>query len=199
MKKIIAVISVFFLAACEQKQGQDVYKANELGVSRAVEYGTIIDVREVEIAAEKGPSTLIGAGVGGGSGSYVGGGSGQTWATVGGAVAGAIIGSAIENELGKSKGYEYTIEMRDGDIKTIVLPEREGDRVFKSGDKVRMESCDTGDHYRKCYAEQKNRQYQRLQLVSKFPSVTKNKTKKKKVIEVEVDNVDPNNVDIKGQ
>jgi len=179
MKKLITIAAVLFLAGCVQKPGQDVYKAGEVGVSRAVEFGTVLNVREVQIAADnKGTGALIGGATGAGAGSYVGDGSGQVWAAVGGAIAGAVIGNAIEEGMGDSTGYEYTLEMRNGDMKTIVQPRIEGDRVFKPGDKVRMETCDAGEHFKKCYPDIKNRHYQRLLLVDKFPARTV-KTKKK--------------------
>lgn len=171
--------SFIALSGCVQKPGQDVYKAGEVGVSRAVEFGTVLNVREVEIAADnKGTGMLLGAGAGGGSGSYVGGGSGQTWTTVGGAVAGAVIGNMIEEELGASDGYEYTLEMRDGDVKTIVQEKIEGEKIFKPGDKVMLQYCDAGDHNKKC-VEGGTKHYQRLLPVSKFPSAPA-KVKKKK-------------------
>jgi outer membrane lipoprotein SlyB len=189
MNKIIAVLAVTLLTACVQKPGQDVYKAGEVGVSRAVEYGTVLEVRDVVIAADnKGAGTLLGAGAGAGGGSYVGNGSGSGWAMAGGAIAGAVIGNAIQEEIGKSSGYEYTLKTLDGDIKTIVQPHIEGDKVFKPGDKVRMETCDAGEHFKKCYPETKNRQYQRLLPVDKFPTMAaKTKKKNKIVLEVEAE------------
>jgi outer membrane lipoprotein SlyB len=169
---LLIAATALLLSACVQKPGQDVYKAGEVGKSRAMEFGTVLNVREVEIAADnKGLGMLGGAGVGGGAASYMGGGSGQTWAAVGGAVAGAVIGNMIEEELGKSSGYEYTLEMLDGDVKTIVQEKREGERVFKAGDKVMLQYCDGGsDHTHKC---KPGSEYQRLLPVQKFPSKSK--------------------------
>ncbi len=179
MKKYVAIAAILLLAACVQKPGQDVYKAGEVGVSRAVEFGTVLNVREVEIAADnQGGGALLGAGVGGGGGSYAGGGSGSTWAAAGGAIAGALIGNAIQEEVGKSVGYEYTLEMLNGDIKMIVLEKVEGEKMFKSGDKVMLQQCDTGDYNKKCSPEAKNQKYQRLLPVDKFPSKKANSKKK---------------------
>jgi outer membrane lipoprotein SlyB len=186
MKKYCIVIAaVLSLAGCKQKPGQDVYKAGEVGVSRAVEFGTVLNVREVKVAADNhNEGALLGAGVGAGSGSYVGNGSGSGWAMAGGAIAGALIGNAIQEEAGADVGYEYTLEMRNGDVKTIVQTKLEGEKAFKPGDKVMLQTCDAGDNYRKCNPDSQNRQYQRLLPVSKFPSAHA-KTKKKKTVEVE--------------
>lgn len=186
MKKIlIALALVCGLSACVAKQGQDVYKPGEVGVSRAVEFGTVIGVRQVKIAADnKGTGALLGGGTGAGLGSYGGDGSGSAWAAVGGAIAGAVIGNAIEEEVGSSEGYEYTLEMRDGDIKTIVQEAIEGDRVFKAGDKVMLQYCDAGKHNSKCKPEKwKSKDFQRLLPVDKFPAkskTTKSKSKRSK-------------------
>jgi outer membrane lipoprotein SlyB len=185
MKKYSAIAIILLLAACVQKPGQDVYKAGEVGASKSIEFGTVLNVREVKIAADnKGTGALLGAGAGAGGGSYGGGGSGSAWAAAGGAIAGALIGNAIEENVGASEGYEYTLEMRNGDVKAIVLEKVEGEKPFKPGDKVMLQSCDAGDNYKKCNPDAKNRQYQRLLPVSKFPS-TPAKTKKKKKTEHE--------------
>jgi outer membrane lipoprotein SlyB len=178
MKKLFVLSVICLLTACTQKPGQDVYKVGEVGKSRAVEFGTVLNVREVTIAADnKGMGTLIGAGAGGGGASYVGDGSGSVWAAAGGAIAGAVIGSMIEEELGKNVGYEYTIEIRNGDVKMIVQEKIEGDKVFKAGDKVMLQYCDAGnEHVKRCAA---GSEYQRLLPVQKFPSKTKKSTTKK--------------------
>lgn len=180
MNKTTMLMAILLLAGCAQKPGQDVYKAGEVGVSRAVEFGTVIGVREVKIAADnQGTGALLGAGTGAGAASYAGDGTGKVWAVAAGAIAGAVIGNAIEEEAGASQGYEYTLEMQNGDIKTIVQEKIEGDKVFKAGDKVRMETCDAGDHFRKCYPDAQNRQHQRLLPVDRFPSKAKSKTAQK--------------------
>ena len=177
--QFILCVSLFSLFACAPKQGQDIYRAGEVGVSRAIEFGTVLNVRDVTIAAEnRGNGALLGAGVGGGSSGYVGDGSGQTWAVVGGAIAGAVIGNMIEENLGEKNGYEYTLEMLDGDVKTIVQEKVEGEKVFKPGDKVMLQYCDAGEHNKKCTPDGKNVQYQRLLPVSKFPSKKAAKAKR---------------------
>lgn len=172
---IVAIAGVLALSAC-QKAGQNTYKASEIGVSRAVEFGTVLAVREVDIKGQNsGAGLLVGAGAGAGGGSYVGGGSGKSWATAGAALAGALIGHAIEQEMQNSTGYEYVLEMRTGDTKTIVQEKIEGDPVFKAGDKVMLQYCDAGDYQKKCGT---GSDFQRLLPVDKFPSAGKKKHKK---------------------
>ncbi len=157
------------LTGCAPKQGQNVYKEGEIGVSRALEYGTVRAVREVQIQAKNsGAGTLLGAGVGAGSGSYVGGGSGNTWATAGAAVAGAVIGTVAERAINDRTGLEYTVRMQSGETKTIVQ-ELDGE-ALKVGQKVSLQYCDRGEHARACSDGQ---QYQRLQAVDSLPPYTK--------------------------
>jgi outer membrane lipoprotein SlyB len=168
--------ALLLLSACAPKQGQNVYKEGEVGVSMAAEYGTVRSAREVQIDAKNtGIGTLGGAAVGAGAGSYVGSGSGNTWATAGAAVAGAVIGTVIESQLNDRKGMEYTVAMQNGETKIIVQEIHEGDEIFRRGQKVMMQYCDGGnDHNKKCAS---GSSYQRLYPVDSFPAYTKKKRK----------------------
>ena len=174
-------VFVLALSACD-KPGQNVYKSSELGISRAIEYGTVIDVQDVKIIADNdqsgapnGIGTLAGAGVGLGGASYIGNGTGNVWADVGGAAVGAVAGHYIEQELRNSTGYQYMLTMRSGDTKTITLEKKDGDIVFKPGDKVMLQYCDL-EYNRKCKAGEL---LQRLIKVDKFPPKPQHKTKRK--------------------
>lgn len=177
MRQLTAILSsLLLLAGCAAKPGQNVYKEGELGVSRAIEYGTIVGVSEVEVEPKNtGIGTLAGAGVGAGAGSYVGGGSGNAWATAGAAVAGAVIGTIAERELNRTTGYKYTIRMQNGETKSIVERTDEGNQVFAKGQKVSIEYCDGGNEYnRRCAS---GATFQRLEAVDSFPPYTKTKRK----------------------
>ncbi len=169
-KYIFSIALVLVLSACVKKPDNKHYDANEVGASRAIEFGTVLSVREVEISAKKEESTiggLLGAGVGAGGGSYVGKGSGSGWATAGGAVAGAVIGSLIADEIMSSKGNEYVLYMRNGDTKTIVQEQKKENPVFKPGDKVMLQYCDAGnEHVKRCPS---GANFQRLFPVDAFP------------------------------
>jgi outer membrane lipoprotein SlyB len=189
MKKIVALSSLIlsvFLAGCQQSQGYNQYEAGEMGMSRSVEFATILNIRPVEVfRKERGVGALAGAAAGGGAGSYMGSGSGQTWATVGGVVAGAVVGDMVEQEMNRRDGLEYVLEMRDGDVKTIALEKNDDEPVLKVGDKVMLQSCDAGDHYKRCKSGD---QFQRLIPVERFPSdahKAKKKSKKKRAAPME--------------
>lgn len=169
MKHIVLALGICAIAltGCKERQGQNTYNASEVGVSRAVEFGTILNVREVQITGENsGTGTLLGAGIGAGGGSYVGNGSGQAWATAGAAILGAVAGHYAEQELNDRKALEYVVNLQSGETKTIVQEIKEGEAVFKPGDNVMVQYCDAGQNSRKC-ADGKD--YQRLLPVAKLP------------------------------
>lgn len=177
MRATVALTLSLLLAvtACAPKAGQNVYKEGEIGKSRAVEFGTVLNKREIEIIGkDSGIGTLGGAGVGAGAGSYVGGGSGNAWATAGAAVAGAVMGTLAERELNKRVGYEYIVNMQDGETKTITQEQHEGDAVIKVGQHVMLQYCDRGDQGRQCT---EGSDYQRLMPVEKLPVYAKKKRK----------------------
>ncbi len=183
MNRFVAAIAcLMLLAGCKDRPGQNMYGAGEVGVSRAVEFGTILNVREVDIHGENtGTGMLAGAAAGAGGGSYIGKNDGNAWATVGAAVIGAVAGHYAEQAINDRKGYEYVVQLQSGEAKTIVQEQHEKDVVFKEGDHVMVQYCDTGSKGRKC---EDGKQYQRLLPVKKLPPYAK---RKKRSVNVEVD------------
>lgn len=51
-------------------------------------------------------------------------------------IIGALIGSAIENEIANEQGYQYIIRTNKGKTKTITPNQASDDVVFKAGDRV---------------------------------------------------------------
>ena len=86
MRKLITLLvaaglsAMLLLGGCAPKVGGSDYKASDSGTMQNVNYGTVVDVRVVEINDDRGVNqTLgtVGGGVAGGVlGSLVGGGSG---------------------------------------------------------------------------------------------------------------------------
>ena len=159
---------MFCLSACADKQSQSNYRSDEIGVSYAIEYGTVVSAHDITItdSGNQSTGTLLGAGTGAGAGSYVGDNSGNAWAVAGGALLGAVIGHEIERSLSNREGYEYTLTMQSGDTKVIAFEKIEGEKPFSPGDKVMLQYCDAGKHYKKCSS---GKQFQRLTAVDAFP------------------------------
>lgn len=141
MKKAMSALSVvLLLCGCAKQDGLSQYNYNDVGQSTLVEFGTIVNAREVGITGQNsGAGALVGAGVGAGAGSYAGGGSGTAWAMVGGALAGAAIGAIAEQSAADSKGMEYTVTKENGQTITVVQNMNKEDRILQSGERVMVQ------------------------------------------------------------
>jgi len=132
---ITAVLLTVVMAGCTPKSmSGDVYSRERAQKVQTVEYGEVVEVRQVLIEGTKSGLGGVGGGaLGGALGSGVGRGAGTTIAVVGGVIAGAVAGSAVEEAATKQPGVEVTVRMDTG--KTIALvqgvdpPVRAGDRV----------------------------------------------------------------------
>ena len=86
-----------------------------------VEFGTILEIKPVTIAGEKGfLGGLGGALVGAIAGSTIGGGKGKDLATVAGGIGGAVAGSKIQEKATEEQGVQLIVELKSGKIVSIV-------------------------------------------------------------------------------
>jgi len=118
MKKLLTIVfciaTISSVASCSRNlSANNVVSTDEAGI---VTEGTILSVRVVQISEndklEGNGMGLLGGGIVGGlAGSGIGKGSGQGVATAGAAIAGAALGAAIQQELGKSDGFEYIVKL----------------------------------------------------------------------------------------
>ncbi len=84
----------------------DVYTASEANQVQNVSYGTIVNVRPVQIQGGDDSNVIgaIGGAVPGGfRGNTVGGGTGRSLATAAGAVAGGVAGQGVQRAMNKKK------------------------------------------------------------------------------------------------
>lgn len=110
----LAAICAVTLGACARNMDSNVYTSSSAS-GKAIE-GVIVSarpvtIRENERLQDNALGGLAGGVAGGVVGSTIGKGSGNTLATVGGALAGAVAGAAVQQQLGKSQGYEYVIRV----------------------------------------------------------------------------------------
>lgn len=119
-----------------------VYSANQAKEARAINYGTIVSVRDVKIQAENaGVIGTVGGGVLGGiTGSTIGGGRGQDVATAIGAIAGAIIGNTVEEKATQVSSLEMVIRKDDGQEIVVIQKKEDG---FVPGRRVRIVGSST--------------------------------------------------------
>jgi outer membrane lipoprotein SlyB len=136
----LALLAALVLPGC-QRSGQNTYSASEVGYARAVDFGTVVAVREVAI---KGEQTGIGAAVGGAAGGVAGAafghGIGNVASTLGGVLLGGLAGAGAEQAIGDRTGLEYTVTMQNGSTIQVVQNRNEGDRVLQPGERVMVQA-----------------------------------------------------------
>lgn len=121
---VIGLVALTGLAACVSPYGGSTYDYRETGRVNYVDFGTVENVRRVQIRGEhSGVGTVTGAVIGGAIGSEIGeGDSARVVGIIGGALLGGAIGTAIEEDASRMNGYEYTIKRQDGMTFTVVQP-----------------------------------------------------------------------------
>ncbi|MDO4625818.1 MAG: glycine zipper 2TM domain-containing protein [Pasteurellaceae bacterium] len=142
MKKItlaLAIIVSLGVTGCANTDiySGDVYTGAQAKEARSISYGTIVSTRAVKIQADnQGVIGSVGGGaLGGIAGSAIGGGTGQAIATAIGAIAGAVVGSTIEEKASQVNALELVIKKDDG--KEIVVVQKY-DASFVKGARVRI-------------------------------------------------------------
>ena len=141
MKNILIpllLVSATGLAGCASNLSGESYSRSEARTLQQVDYGTIEQLRPVQI---EGTKTPIGAGAGaiagGVAGSGVGSGKGRSVMAVIGAVAGGLAGAAVEEGVTRTQGVEITVNMNSGKSVAIVQKLSPNER-FHVGDRVRV-------------------------------------------------------------
>ena len=138
MQKIIVILSIlFFLNACmPTSRSGAVYSREQARQAHQVEVGIVEAVRSVQLEGRQTPMGGVGGAVVGGiAGSSVGGGRGSAIATTLGAIAGGLLGSAIEEGATRKDALEITVRLNSGRSVAVV---QEADVLFKVGERVRV-------------------------------------------------------------
>lgn len=111
MKKIVLALS-FFLVGCVPNASNMQYSSSDLASAAPSVEGVVVSKRPIQVAGtSSGVGTVAGALAGTAAASNVGGGRGQTIAMVGGALLGAMAGSAAEERMTKQKAFEYIVRI----------------------------------------------------------------------------------------
>lgn len=127
--KILALACVTLtslsLVGCGRQISPNVYSDSSVGETSSTFRGIVIAKRQVEVAGadklqENTAGALIGGATGAVAGSAIGGGRGNVAATVLGGLGGAVAGAYAQKALESQQGFEYTIELHNGDMKTVV-------------------------------------------------------------------------------
>ena len=99
--------------------------------------GVVVSVKEIEQEGKGSGLGVIAGGVAGGlAGNQVGNGSGRDVATLVGIVGGAIAGNKIEEKVKKTKVYDVTVKMENGEEQVLRYNTAPG---VMAGDKIKIE------------------------------------------------------------
>lgn len=149
---VTSLLALFLAGGCAHKS-QNTYSYDEMGKSSAVSFGTVVNVRSIDITGQNtGIGALGGATAGAIGGSQIGHGAGNAGAIVGLAVAGAAVGAIAEQAMADRKGVEYTITLETGVTLTIPQETPEGERIMQPGERVIVQN--TGGYQRVLPASQ---------------------------------------------
>ena len=153
--KILAIaITAALLAGCaslppgmtgQYPNSADTYTPGQSQQVQQVRLGTVLSVRDVQIAAtgtQTGTGSVLGAVVGGLLGHSVGGGNGKTLATVAGAIGGGIGGNLIASHAYTQPGLEVTVRLDDGRIIDVT---QAADVAITPGERVQLISTYYGE------------------------------------------------------
>ena len=132
-----AVVVTALVAGCAGPSNSgSVYSSAQTMNEQSVRMGTVESVRNVTIAnPESGVGTMAGAALGGLGGSQVGNGNGSAAVGIIGAVAGGIIGNRVENQVNNRPGFEITVRLENGELRSIT---QAADEMFRPGERVRL-------------------------------------------------------------
>jgi len=137
----VSVLMLASLTGCANLDGQNRYSVSDVGHSTAMEFGTVIAVREVEVTGENsGTGKVLGAGVGALAGSN------DPVTMIAGAIIGGVAGHFAEQAVADNTGIEYTITKSDGKTMSIVQNQKKEDTVFAVGKRVMIQ---TSGHYQR--------------------------------------------------
>ncbi len=132
---LATALSVMTLAGCSS-QSAGVYSRGESQVEQIVRMATVESVRTVQIAGTKSPiGALAGAAIGAIAGSSLGGGRGAAVTGILGGVAGGMGGAAAEEGITRQNGYEITVRLDNGELRSII---QAADEQFAVGERVRL-------------------------------------------------------------
>lgn len=139
---IFLIASTGMLTSCASSRSGQVYSRDQARQEMRVNYGTVREVRAVQIEGTQTGVGAVGGGVTGGVlGSMVGGGRGQVLGAVVGALGGAAVGAMAEEGVTRRNGLEITVELDTGELVTVV---QEADMQFYSGERVRLLRANDG-------------------------------------------------------
>jgi outer membrane lipoprotein SlyB len=134
LKLSLSILFAAALAACTTSS-PDVIRREDAQRLSTVQDAVVLSVRPVTVDGnQSGIGGAAGALVGGVAGSSVGGRRESAIVGVLGAVAGAVVGNAVERAGTKEEAYEILVQLRNGERRSIV--QAKGKEALEAGDAV---------------------------------------------------------------
>jgi outer membrane lipoprotein SlyB len=135
---ILSAVVGLVTAGCTFPSSRRTVSARTTGHLQHVEYGVIERVDGVVVSGQRTQLGTLGGGVvGAAAASDVGHGAGRHLARAGGAVAGAIVGQAVEEAVTRKEGQEMIIKLDSGKSVVITQTSPPG---FRMGERVAVVS-----------------------------------------------------------
>lgn len=133
---IAGILTMVALTGCAtSSDSAQVYSKGQMRQMHEVEYGKILDIKNVKMEGDKNDLlTLGGTALGGLAGSNIGKGSGSVAGAIVGAMAGGLASEAVQRNNTKN-AYELTVQMEKGRTVSIV---QEADVVLTVGQRVKV-------------------------------------------------------------
>jgi len=128
----LLLVAALSLTACGRNLDSATYTSGA-PVGKVI-YGTVISARQVTVKDNDSTKSnalggVAGGALGGVAGSTIGSGSGRSLATIGGVIAGAMLGSAAEDQLSTSSGTEYIVQLDKA-------PSAKNSKTYRSQERV---------------------------------------------------------------
>lgn len=121
---LVAAASVGLAACTPPQTNSAVYSTGHAMQASHVQFGTIIDVRQVEMRniqqGDRAIGVAVGTLAGGALGSQFGNGNGKTAMTAIGAVAGAAIGDSAAQRANRHQATEWFVRLDKGGMISVV-------------------------------------------------------------------------------
>ena len=133
------IAGLLLTSGCARRISQNYYSSTSVGEAAHTYKGVIISARKVEVGeAERLQDNSLGLGAGALAGGIAGSqiGQGSTAALLGGAggaLLGGIAGSYIQDGLSSQTGMEYSVQLDNSQIMTVVQGDEE---VYQAGQRV---------------------------------------------------------------
>ncbi len=145
LSAIALTVTALVASGCATDISSQSYSNQHVGEMARSYRARVVKVRQVKVSPDelgKNKNGALAGGIGGAMlGSTMGGGNGKTLMAIAGGVAGAIGGAYAEKALKTQTGLEITVELRNGQLRTIV---QGADVPFYKGEKVILMSYSKG-------------------------------------------------------